>query len=106
MDTRLCNIGVVNTNDALNYGFTGVLLRGSGFAWDLRDIYNKENGYDLFNLTIPIGTKGDCYDRYLIRLYELRTSCSLLNDASLFLINNFNNMKINMIVKYYLLHDQ
>lgn len=105
MDTRLCNIGIVKTEDALNYGFTGVLLRGSGFAWDLRDIHNKENGYDLFNLTIPIGTKGDCYDRYLIRLYELRTSCSLLNDASLFLINNFNNMKINMIVKYYLLLD-
>jgi len=56
---RLCNIGIVNIDDALNYGFTGVLLRGSGFAWDLRDIYNKENGYDLFNLTIPIGTKGD-----------------------------------------------
>ena len=87
---RLCNIGLVNTEDALNYGFTGVLLRGSGLAWDLRDVYSKENGYDLFNFTIPVGTKGDCYDRYLIRLYELRTSCALLNDASLFLTNNFN----------------
>lgn len=91
MDTRLCNIGVVNINDALNYGFSGVLLRGSGLPWDLRDVYNTENGYDLINLTIPIGTKGDCYDRYLIRLFELRTSCSILNDACLYLINNFTN---------------
>lgn len=104
MDTRLCNIGVVNINDALNYGFSGVLLRGSGLPWDLRDVYNTENGYDLINLTIPIGTKGDCYDRYLIRLFELRTSCSILNDACLYLINNFTIMIINMMQRYYLLH--
>ena len=92
---RLINIGLVNIKDALNYGFTGVMLRGSGLAWDLRDVSNENNGYDLFNLSIPIGTKGDCYDRYLIRLYEMRTSCKLLNDISLyFLSDSVNSSKL------------
>jgi len=81
---RLYNIGIVNLKDAFSYGFTGVLLRGSGLAWDLRDVESNQNGYDLFNLTIPIGSVGDCYDRYLIRLYEMRSSCLLLNDACSF----------------------
>jgi len=88
---RLFKIGIVNMKDALNYGFTGVLLRGSGLAWDLREVEDMKNGYDLFNLNIPIGTVGDCYDRYLIRLYEMRTSCLILNDACSFFFNNTSN---------------
>jgi len=85
---RLVNIGVLNIKDALSYGFTGVLLRGSGLAWDLRDVDNKNSGYDLFNFIVPIGSVGDCYDRYLIRLFEMRSSCLLLNDACTFFLNN------------------
>jgi len=88
---RLYKIGIVNMKDALSYGFTGVLLRGSGLSWDLRQVEDKKNGYDLFNLNIPIGTVGDCYDRYLIRLYEMRTSCLLLNDACSFFFKNTDN---------------
>jgi NADH:ubiquinone oxidoreductase subunit D len=83
---RLVSIGVLTLKDALSYGFTGVLLRGSGLSWDLREINSESNGYDLFNLNIPIGTKGDCYDRYLIRLYEMRSSCLILNDACSFFL--------------------
>jgi NADH dehydrogenase (ubiquinone) Fe-S protein 2 len=85
---RLVNIGILTLKDALSYGFTGVLLRGSGLSWDLREINSESNGYDLFNLNIPIGTKGDCYDRYLIRLYEMRSSCLILNDACSFFFKN------------------
>lgn len=88
---RLVNIGLVNIKDALSYGFTGVLLRGSGLSWDLRDIDCDTNGYDLFNLNIPVGSVGDCYDRYLIRLFEMRSSCILLNDACNFFLMRSGN---------------
>lgn len=88
---RLVNIGLVNIKDALSYGFTGVLLRGSGLSWDLRDIDSDTNGYDLFNLNIPVGSVGDCYDRYLIRLFEMRSSCVLLNDACNFFLMRSGN---------------
>lgn len=74
---RLINIGLVNKDDALAYGFTGVMLRGSGFCWDLR----KQNAYEVYNqldFEIPIGTKGDCYDRYLIRVEEMRQSIYII----------------------------
>jgi len=87
---RLFNIGIINIKDALNFGFTGVLLRGSGVPWDLRNVDSKFNGYDLFHLNLPIGSVGDCYDRYLIRLYEMRSSCLFLNDACSFLLKNTN----------------
>lgn len=88
---RLVNIGLVNIKDALSYGFTGVLLRGSGLSWDLRDIDCDKTGYDLFSFNIPVGTVGDCYDRYLIRLFEMRTSCILLNDACNFFLMRSDN---------------
>jgi len=81
---RLNNIGIIKLTDAINFGFSGVLLRGSGLAWDLRDIDDKTTGYDLFNLSIPIGFRGDCYDRFLIRLFEMRASCFLVNDVCRF----------------------
>lgn len=80
---RLVDVGVVSWNDALSSGCSGVMLRGSGFAWDLR----KFVSYDLYKnffFRIPVGSFGDCYDRYLIRVEEMRQSLFLLFS----LINN------------------
>ena len=74
---RLVNIGVVNSNDALNWGFSGVMLRGSGITWDLRKTQPYEI-YDQLDFDIPIGTNGDCYDRYLIRIEEMRQSVRII----------------------------
>jgi NADH-quinone oxidoreductase subunit D len=70
---RTVGIGVVSPERALNLGFSGPMLRGSGFAWDLR----KKQPYDVYanmQFDIPIGKTGDCYDRYLVRVQELRES--------------------------------
>jgi NADH-quinone oxidoreductase subunit D len=70
---RTVNIGVVTPERALNLGFTGPMLRGSGIAWDLR----KKQPYEVYGLLdfdIPVGVNGDCYDRYLVRIEELRQS--------------------------------
>lgn len=74
---RLVDIGVISSKDALNFGFSGVMLRGSGVAWDLR----KTQPYEIYNkldFEIPVGTNGDCYDRYLIRITEMRQSIRLI----------------------------
>ena len=63
--------------NSINYSFSGPLLRGSGLNWDLRKNLNK-NIYDLFEFNIPIGIKGDCYDRYLIRLEEIKESIKII----------------------------
>jgi len=76
----LCQIGKVSYEDALNYGFSGVLLRGSGSFWDLRKVFP----YDVYNeldFDVPVGTEGDCYDRYLIRIAEMRQSVRIINQA-------------------------
>ena len=74
---RLVNIGIVKAKDALDWGFSGVMLRGSGILWDLRKTQSYEV-YDKLNFDIPIGTNGDCYDRYLIRLEEMRQSVNII----------------------------
>jgi len=74
---RLVQIGEVSAIHALNYGLTGVLLRGSGVSWDLRITENYEI-YNLINFNIPIGTFGDCFDRYLIRINEMRESLNII----------------------------
>lgn len=74
---RLVDIGVVTADQALDWGFSGVMLRGSGVSWDLR----KTQPYDVYNqmnFDIPIGTRGDCYDRYLIRVEEMRQSLRII----------------------------
>ena len=74
---RLLNIGVLSKNWALNYGFTGVLLRSTGISWDLR----KNAFYEIYNqikFNIPIGNSGDCYDRYLLRVEEIRQSLLII----------------------------
>ena len=77
---RLIDVGVVTANDALNYGFSGVMLRGSGIVWDLR----KTQPYEVYNtldFAIPIGNRGDCFDRYLIRIEEMRQSLNIIHQA-------------------------
>jgi len=75
---RLVDIGIVSLSDALDWGFSGVMLRGSGSKWDLR----KTQPYDVYNkidFKIPVGTNGDCFDRYLIRILEMRESLRIIN---------------------------
>jgi NADH dehydrogenase (ubiquinone) Fe-S protein 2 len=77
---RLVDIGVVSFQDALNWGFSGVILRGSGVLWDRRKTQPYEVYEDL-NFQIPVGTNGDCYDRYLIRVEEIRQSLNIINQC-------------------------
>jgi NADH dehydrogenase (ubiquinone) Fe-S protein 2 len=74
---RLVDIGVVTKKQALDWGFTGVLLRGSGINWDLRKNQPYEI-YDKLDFEIPIGVNGDCYDRYLVRIGEMRQSLKII----------------------------
>lgn len=74
---RLVDVGIVTAEEALNWGFTGVMLRGSGVSWDLRKS-QPYDGYDQFHFDIPVGTRGDCYDRYLIRVEEMRQSIAII----------------------------
>nr|QYJ09282.1 NADH dehydrogenase subunit 7 [Pleurosigma sp. mgcode 4] len=93
---RLVNIGRVSAKDALDWGFSGVMLRGSGLRWDLRKSQPYEC-YDKLDFDVPIGTHGDCYDRYLIRIFEMRQSIKIieqcLNDIPYGTIKN-NDTKI------------
>ena len=70
---RTVGVGVVSPERALQLGFTGPMLRGSGIAWDLRKKQPYEV-YDKVDFDIPVGVNGDCYDRYLVRIEELRQS--------------------------------
>ncbi len=77
---RTVGIGVVTPERALNLGFTGAMLRGSGVAWDLR----KKQPYDAYSLMdfdIPVGKTGDCYDRYLVRVAEMRQSNRIIGQC-------------------------
>ena len=77
---RLINVGVVSKKNAFNWGFSGVLVRGSGISWDLRKTQPYEIYSDL-DFKIPVGDNGDCYDRYLVRIEEMRQSLSIINQA-------------------------
>lgn len=75
---RLVNIGIVTKQEALTWGFSGVMLRGSGVPWDLR----KMQPYEIYEKTpfdICVGSRGDCFDRYLIRIQEMRQSLRIIN---------------------------
>jgi len=77
---RLVDIGVVSSKKAIDWGFSGVMLRGSGLPWDLR----KTQPYEIYSeldFLVPIGNSGDCYDRYVIRIEEMRQSLNILNQA-------------------------
>ena len=77
---RNVDIGIVTKKDALDYSFSGVMLRGSGVPLDLRKSQPYEC-YDQFDFDIPIGKNGDCYDRYLCRIEEMRESVKIINQC-------------------------
>lgn len=92
---RLVDIGLVSFKEALNWGFSGVMLRGSGISWDLRKFQPYDN-YNKLIFSVPVGTKGDCFDRYLLRLEEIRQSINIISQ-SLSFISSFKNEISNMI---------
>lgn len=77
---RLIDVGIVSAKDACQWGFSGVMLRGSGIYWDLRKSQPYEI-YDKLNFDIPVGTNGDCYDRYLIRVFEMKQSLKIIEQC-------------------------
>ncbi|MGJ7611571.1 MULTISPECIES: NADH-quinone oxidoreductase subunit D [unclassified Variovorax] len=81
---RTVGIGVVTPERALNLGFTGPMLRGSGIEWDLR----KKQPYDVYDqmqFDVPVGKTGDCYDRYLVRVEEMRQANKIIQQCSAWL---------------------
>jgi NADH-quinone oxidoreductase subunit D len=74
---RNVDIGVVKKEEAYAWGFTGVMLRGSGVPWDLRKSQPYE-GYENFDFDVPVGLNGDCYDRYLCRVEEMKQSLKIM----------------------------
>jgi NADH-quinone oxidoreductase subunit D len=84
---RTVDIGVVSPDRALQLGLSGPMLRGSGIAWDLR----KKQPYEVYgrmDFDIPVGTNGDCYDRYLVRIEEMRQSNRIVRQCVDWLRNN------------------
>jgi NADH dehydrogenase (ubiquinone) Fe-S protein 2 len=77
---RLVDVGIVSYEDALSFGFSGVMLRGSGVCWDLR-LANPYDGYENFNFNVPTSSMGDCYARYLLRVREMRESLAIIMQA-------------------------
>lgn len=91
---RTVDIGVVSPERALQMGFTGAMLRGSGVLWDLR----KTQPYDVYadlDFDIPIGTNGDCYDRYLVRIEEMRQANSIIIQCVKWLRENEGAVLVN-----------
>jgi NADH dehydrogenase (ubiquinone) Fe-S protein 2 len=77
---RLVDIGIVSSKNAVKWGFSGVMLRGSGIPWDLR----KTQPYEIYSevlFDLPLGNNGDCFDRYLIRIEEMRQSINILEQC-------------------------
>jgi NADH-quinone oxidoreductase subunit D len=84
---RTVDVGVVSAERAIELGFSGPMLRGSGVEWDLR----KKQPYDVYDqldFSIPVGTNGDCYDRYLVRMEEMRQSNLIIRQCVEWLRNN------------------
>ena len=93
MKQRTVDIGIVSPEPAHNLGFTGPMLRGSGIAWDLR----KKQPYEVYadmDFDIPIGTNGDCYDRYLVRMEEMRQSNRIIKQCVAWLRTNSGEVMV------------
>ena len=84
---RTVGIGVVSPEQALGWGMTGPMLRGSGIEWDLRK-KQPYAAYDRMDFDIPVGVKGDCYDRYLVRVEEMRQSNRIIKQCAKWLREN------------------
>jgi NADH-quinone oxidoreductase subunit D len=77
---RNVDIGVIDAKDAMDWGFSGVMLRGSGVAWDLRKS-QPYDGYEKYEFDLPVGKNGDCFDRYLCRIEEMRQSAKIIEQV-------------------------
>ncbi len=77
---RTVDIGILTAAQAADWGFSGPCLRASGVPWDLRKA-QPYDGYDLYDFDIPVGKNGDCFDRYLVRVEEMRQSCRIIKQA-------------------------
>jgi NADH-quinone oxidoreductase subunit D len=91
---RTVDIGVVSPEQALSWGFTGPMLRGSGIEWDLRK-KQPYAVYDQLDFQIPVGKTGDCYDRYLVRVEEMRQSNRIIRQCIEWLRKNPGPIKID-----------
>ena len=77
---RNVDIGVISAKDAMDWAFSGVMLRGSGVAWDLRKS-QPYDGYEKYDFDLPVGKNGDCFDRYLCRIEEMRQSAKIVEQV-------------------------
>jgi len=77
---RNVDISVINPDEAMDWGFSGVMLRCTGLPWDLRKA-QPYDGYEKYDFDIPVGKNGDCYDRYLCRVEEMRQSCHIIKQV-------------------------
>jgi len=77
---RTKGVGLLSAEDALAYGASGPVLRGSGVVWDIRKAF-PYSGYEKFDFDIPVGSQGDVYDRYLVRMLEMDQSLNIVNQA-------------------------
>jgi NADH-quinone oxidoreductase subunit D len=77
---RTKGVGVLSAQDAIAYGASGPVLRGSNVVWDIRKAF-PYSGYEQFDFDIPVGTNGDVYDRYLVRMLEMEQSLKIVNQA-------------------------
>ena len=97
---RLINIGIITANESYLYGLSGVMLRGSGISWDLRKQQSYE-AYDTLKFQVPTGLNGDCFDRYLVRMEEMRQSILIISQCLVYLQNEtFINTNIFNTCKY------
>lgn len=77
---RTKGVGYLSTENAIAYGCSGPVLRGSGVVWDIRKVF-PYSGYEQFDFDIPVGSNGDVYDRYLVRMLEMEQSLRIVNQA-------------------------
>jgi NADH-quinone oxidoreductase subunit D len=91
---RTVDIGIVDKEAALDWGFTGPMIRGSGIAWDLRKT-QPYDVYDKMDFDIPVGATGDSYDRYLVRVEEMRQSNRIIKQCVAWLAENEGPVKVD-----------
>jgi len=91
---RTVDIAIVDKEAALAWGFTGPMLRGSGVAWDLRKT-QPYDVYDKMNFDIPVGVTGDCYDRYLVRVEEMRQANEIVKQCVAWLSDHPGPVKVD-----------
>jgi len=90
---RLVDIGVVTAKKAIEWGFSGVMLRGSGIPWDLRKTIPYEM-YNKLDFRVPVGSNGDCYDRYMCRIEEMRESLKIIMQTLQLIHENENTQLV------------